>query len=67
MIRTRVHAATRELLHSEHSLGEIALCFGFNDQSAFSNAFRSIIGMSPREYRLRETGGRAAADLKSPI
>jgi transcriptional regulator GlxA family with amidase domain len=45
LIRTLVHAATRELLHSEHSLGEIALGFGFNDQSAFSNAFRSIIGM----------------------
>ena len=58
LIRTRVHAATRELLHSERTLGEIALRFGFNDQSAFSNAFRSIIGMSPREYRLRETGGR---------
>jgi AraC family transcriptional regulator len=34
-------------------MSEIALDCGFNDQSAFTNTFRKVIGMTPREYRNR--------------
>jgi PAS domain S-box-containing protein len=53
IIATRIHAASHELIHSERSIAEIALMFGFNDQSAFSNSFRALTGLSPRAYRQR--------------
>jgi AraC-like DNA-binding protein len=34
-------------------MAEIALKFGFSDQSAFSNTFRKVIGLTPLEYRRR--------------
>lgn len=55
IIRTRVHAAAHELTHSERNITEIALMFGFNDQSALSNTFRTVTGFSPRAYRQRST------------
>lgn len=53
IIATRIHTAGHELLHSERSINEIALRMGFHDQSAFSNAFRGVTGLSPRAYRQR--------------
>jgi AraC-like DNA-binding protein len=53
IIHSRVHAAANELTQSERPMAEIALMFGFSDQSAFSNTFHRIIGMPPREYRDR--------------
>lgn len=53
IIHSRVHAAIHELTHSERSIAEIAMMFGFNDQSAFTNRFRKITGIPPREYRRR--------------
>lgn len=51
IIRSRIQAAIHELTHSQRSIAEIALMFGFSDQSAFTNQFRSIAGMPPRLYR----------------
>jgi AraC-like DNA-binding protein len=51
IIRSRVHAAAYELSHSSRSIAEIALMYGFSDQSAFTNSFRKVFGMPPREYR----------------
>lgn len=51
IIQSRIHAAIRELTHSERSITEIALMFGFNDQSAFTNRFRQATGMPPGTYR----------------
>ena len=53
IIHSRVHAAAHELTHSERPMAEIALMYGFSDQSAFTNTFRRIIGTPPREYRKR--------------
>ncbi len=53
IIHSRVHAAAHELTHSERPMVQIALMFGFSDQSAFSNTFRRVIGMAPLEYRKR--------------
>ena len=51
MIHSRVHAAAYELRHSEQSVAAIANMFGFSDQSAFTNTFRKMTGIPPREYR----------------
>jgi AraC-like DNA-binding protein len=53
IIHSRVHGAAYELVNSERPLAEIALSFGFTDQSAFTNTFRKLTGMPPREYRKR--------------
>jgi AraC-like DNA-binding protein/PAS domain-containing protein len=53
IIHSRVHAAAYELTHSERPMSEIALMFGFSDQSAFTNTFRKLTGVPPREYRNR--------------
>src|SRR4051794_4422271 len=53
IIHSRVHAAAHELTHSERPMAEIALMFGFSDQSAFTHTFRKMTGMPPREYRER--------------
>ncbi len=37
----------------DRSIAEIALMFGFSDQSAFTNQFRKVPGMPPRTYRDR--------------
>jgi AraC-like DNA-binding protein len=53
IIRSRIQAAMHELAHSQRPIAEIALMFGFSDQSAFTNQFRSIAGLPPRIYRER--------------
>lgn len=53
IIHFRVHAAAQEIRQSKRPIAEIALMFGFGDQSAFSTTFRRVIGTPPREYRSR--------------
>ena len=53
IIHSRVHGAAYELVNSERPMADIALTFGFTDQSAFTNTFRKLTGMPPREYRKR--------------
>jgi AraC-like DNA-binding protein len=53
VIHSRIHAATYELTHSGRTIADIATMFGFSDQSAFTNQFRDITGMTPRVYRDR--------------
>ncbi|MDB6174053.1 MAG: transcriptional regulator with sensor, AraC family [Chthoniobacteraceae bacterium] len=57
IIQSRIQGAIRELTHSDRALSDIAFKFGFSDQSAFSNRFRKITGLTPRAYRLRYSGG----------
>lgn len=48
------YARARDLLeHSELSIGEIARELGYLHPPHFSRAFRSIAGLSPRQYRHR--------------
>lgn len=49
--RLRIEAAAAEISGSDAPLGEIALKFGFYDQSHFSNVFKSIVGITPAQYR----------------
>lgn len=53
IIHSRVHTAAHQLTRTRRRLAEIALDCGFSDQSAFTNTFRRVIGMAPREYRKR--------------
>jgi AraC-like DNA-binding protein len=53
IIHSRVHTATHRLTNASRPLSEIALECGFTDQSAFTNTFRKVIGLAPREYRKR--------------
>ena len=51
LVRQRLHAACQELIATDKTAGEIALDCGFYDQSAFTRAFRAIIGSTPQTYR----------------
>jgi AraC-like DNA-binding protein len=52
--KTRITAASRLLLETQQSVAEIAHHCGYNDQSAFTRAFRTTTGLTPLEYRRRE-------------
>lgn len=47
----RVKYALRELVGTEHEIGEIAMTHGFADSRAFSKAFKKRYGCLPSEYR----------------
>jgi AraC-like DNA-binding protein len=65
IIRSRVHTAAYELIHSQRPIVSIALMCGFSDQSAFTNSFRKLFGIPPREYRalyLKDLAGEPEED-----
>jgi PAS domain S-box-containing protein len=47
----RVHRACYDLLHTEHTITQIAIRNGFYDHSHFIRHFRSAMGMTPNQYR----------------
>ena len=49
--KTRMSAASRLLVDTSMSVSEIAHACGFRDHSAFTRAFRSATGFTPREFR----------------
>lgn len=52
LLHARVRRAQETLRrHKDASLSELALKLGFYDQSQFTNTFRRIVGVSPRDYR----------------
>lgn len=51
----RQEAAGIYLLDENLSLADVAQALGFNDQSAFSRAFKSWTGETPKAFRKRET------------
>jgi AraC-like DNA-binding protein len=51
--RTRIQAASKELIHSDKTIIDIATDCGFCDQSAFTVQFRKRTGMTPRKFRSR--------------
>ena len=40
----------KELLKTNQSLCDIALQLGYSHQSHFSNAFKKVVGMTPKQY-----------------
>ena len=49
--RLRVRAACEQMRMPEISIAEISLATGFADQSHFTRAFRSVVGMTPMAFR----------------
>ncbi len=49
----RIHAACELLKYSDYSLSEISLIVGFSSQSYFGKVFKTGIGMTPMQYRVR--------------
>lgn len=50
-LRALVQKACERLIETQDSVQEIAYSLGFDDPLYFSRVFRSICGISPREYR----------------
>ena len=53
ILRTRVQGASEALLRTDASVLEIAIDFGFCDQSALTTQFRGRTGMTPGHFRKR--------------
>ena len=51
LIEWRMQLA-RAALRTEDSITAIAGAIGYQSESAFSTAFRRVVGMSPREFRV---------------
>ena len=51
LLRKRLEAACRQLMHSDTSIADAALANGFADLSSFSKAFRKYFGISPSEVK----------------
>lgn len=58
LIRTRLLAACRRLSETDQSLAEITFACGFSTQSAFAQYFHSCLGMTPSEFRRRQSADR---------
>lgn len=72
LIRTRVQAASDDLLLTNLPLSEIALAHGFSDQSAFTRRFTEHVGETPLKFRKRHfrSAGSVGVDHsggKSPV
>ena len=50
-IRVEKISEAEKLLHSNMSLSDIASILGFSSQSHFTEAFRKVIGTTPKQYR----------------
>ena len=50
MTQWRMLVAGDRLTHSQEPLSEIALSLGYESESAFSTAFKRVMGISPRRY-----------------
>jgi len=55
-IRLRVHKACQLLDTTNLSVKEVARLTGFDDALYFSRAFKTVIGLSPANYRLQHKG-----------
>ena len=62
VVRSRIHAASRALTLTDRSITQIAVIYGFCDASAFSRAFRTATGLSPKEYRNRHLAAALPRD-----
>ena len=56
LLRIRLQYASELLTNSSSSIKEIALQSGFQSESYFFRTFRRFYGISPAEYRKRESG-----------
>ncbi len=57
LVKTRIQSACQMLLETDRSIADIAIEFGFCDQSAFTQAFKKQIGVTPFRFRRRHRVG----------
>jgi AraC-like DNA-binding protein len=60
ILHMKVHEACR-LLPGAQSIARVALETGFGGQSYFTKQFRSVVGITPKQYQLSLAGGRSGA------
>jgi len=63
VMRRRIERAQGLMLHSDASLGQIAIDSGFAEQTHFNKSFRRIVGESPGAWRR----ARAVAPIKESL
>jgi AraC family transcriptional regulator len=51
IIRERIRKSRKLLASRRHSVAEIAFLLGFSSQSHFTAKFRTMMGVTPAEYR----------------
>ena len=59
ILHMKVHEACR-LLPGAHSIARVALETGFGGQSYFTKQFRSVVGITPKQYQLSLAARRSA-------
>jgi AraC-like DNA-binding protein len=64
--RFRVARAQSLLVSTDEAISEISLETGFCNQSYFGVVFRRITGMTPLEYRLKQSGARQRTGQNKP-
>ncbi|HXA51638.1 MAG TPA: helix-turn-helix transcriptional regulator [Candidatus Acidoferrum sp.] len=73
LTRWRMLLAGARLANSSDPISAIARSLGYDSETAFSTAFRRVMGCSPREYRGRRKGassegeGARANDLELTV
>jgi AraC-like DNA-binding protein len=53
LTKWRMHLAQRALLESRTHVNVLARSLGYTSESAFSNAFRRVVGRSPKDFRMQ--------------
>jgi LacI family transcriptional regulator len=56
LARLRLERATRLLLQTDYPLKRVASECGYSSPSYFNQAFSRAMGMTPRDFRLSESG-----------
>lgn len=67
LTRWRMLLAGNKLTHSGDSVAAIALSLGYDSESAFSTAFKRVMGCSPRHYRRGRILGSASGSKEEKI
>jgi AraC-like DNA-binding protein len=55
----RMQAATRMLSESDRKLEAVARDVGYQDAFGFSKIFKRVVGVTPKEFRRRDTAERS--------
>lgn len=66
LAKTRIQAAGEALVRTDQRIAQIAIDFGFCDQSAFTQLFRKHTGLTPRQFRLRYQSRDSGCRLADP-
>ena len=51
IIKAKIDTAKNILRYSDFSILDISISLGYSSQSAFTAAFRKLVGMTPKKYR----------------